>query len=211
MEIIWFEELDSTQKRLIEDIKSTRVSAPIAYCTNKQTGGIGSRGNSWIGCDGNLFFSFALSTQDLPIDLPIQSIALYFMYLFKEILKQEGSKVWLKWPNDLYLEDKKCAGCVTAKVGDVFVCGIGLNTFVAPKNFAKLDIEVDDRKLLQEYFELLKTKPSWKGIFSKYKIEFHKSRAFTIHIKEREVELKEASLAEDGALIIGRERIYTQR
>ena len=211
LEICWFDLLDSTQKRLVEDIKSKRVQPPVAYCTTKQEAGIGSRGNSWIGQEGNLFFSFALSMRDLPKDLPLQSAALYFMFLLKEVLAKKGSKIWLKWPNDLYIDHKKCGGCITQKVSETLICGIGLNTHEAPQNFAVLDITIDHQELLEEYFALLSSKIQWKQIFSKYKIEFHKSKAFTTHIANRVVGLEEASLAEDGALIVRGERIYTPR
>ena len=211
LEIRWFEALESTQKRLVEDIKEAKVQPPIAYCTTQQIAGIGSRGNSWIGQSGNLFFSFALPMKELPKDLPLQSAALYFMFLLKECLAKRGSKVWLKWPNDLYIDQKKCGGCVTHKVGNTLICGIGINTHKAPKNFGVLDIRLDHQELLEEYFGLLASKIEWKQIFSKYKIEFHKSKEFATHIGDRVIELAQASLAEDGALIVKGERIYTPR
>ena len=211
LEIRWFEALESTQKRLVEDIKEAKVRPPIAYCTTRQIAGIGSRGNSWIGQSGNLFFSFAMYLQDLPKDLPLQSAALYFMFLLKEILAKKGSAVWLKWPNDLYIDDKKCGGCVTHKVGEILICGIGLNTHKAPEKFGVLDIRVSHSELLEEYFDLIAAKIRWKQIFSKYKVEFHKSKQFTTHVGNRVIGLEEASLAEDGALIVRGERIYTPR
>ncbi len=211
LEIRWFDVLDSTQKRLIEDIKAKNAQPPIAYATTHQQAGIGSRGNSWIGQRGNLFFSFALRMKDIPSDLPLQSAALYFMFLFKEILAQKGSQVWLKWPNDLYIDRKKCGGCVTHTIGKTLICGIGLNSRGAPENFGVLDIQIEHHELLKEYFDLLASQIPWKQIFSKYKIEFQKNRGYTTHIGDRVVTLQEASLAEDGALILKGERIYTLR
>ena len=211
MEIIYFDQLDSTQTRLISDIAQKKVSPPIVYYTNNQTNGIGSRGNRWIGKKGNLFFSFALFLDALPKDLPSTAMALYFAYLFKETLAKEGSHVWLKWPNDLYIEDKKCGGALCNIKRDIVVCGIGLNTQYAPSEFAVLDIKIDEKRVLQEFFSLLGTKPSWKKIFSKYKIEFQKSRAFSAHIGNEIVDLKDATVAQDGALVIKNERIYNRR
>ncbi len=211
MEIRWFDVLDSTQKRLIEAIKAKRVQPPIVYATTHQRAGIGSRGNGWIGQKGNLFFSFALRIKDLPSDLPLQSAALYFMFLFKEILARKGSRVWLKWPNDLYIDHKKCGGCVTHKIGQTLICGIGLNSYIAPESFGVLDTQIDHQELLKEYCDLLVSQISWKQIFSKYEIEFQKSRGYTTHIGDQIVTLQEASLAEDGALILKGERIYTPR
>jgi len=209
LEIVFFKELPSTQKQLIEDLKRKKVTPPIAYFTNFQTAGIGSRGNSWIGQKGNFFLSIALFKKDLPSDLPLVSIALYFTFLFKECLK--GSKVWLKWPNDLYLEDKKCGGAISNLVGESVVYGVGLNTLFAPKGFAKIDIPIDDKELLECFLASIQQKPAWKRIFSKYKIEFNQHNSFYTHLDGKKVAVKDARLAEDGALILNGERIYSLR
>ncbi|BCD67774.1 biotin--[acetyl-CoA-carboxylase] ligase [Nitratiruptor sp. YY09-18] len=209
MEIIYFDAIDSTQKQLIKDIKCGKAKPPIAYFTNNQTGGVGSRNNQWIGLQGNFFLSFAI--QDLPKDLPNTSIAIYLSYILKIVLKNHGSNVWIKWPNDFYIESKKIGGCVTNKVENFYICGIGLNTKIAPANFGKLDIEIDDKKVLAEYFGLLEKKISWKEIFSKYQLEFYKSKKFFTHVGEKKISLSHARLAEDGALVINNERIYSLR
>ncbi len=211
MEIRYFDTIDSTQKALIADIKIDRVKPPIAYVTNRQHQGVGSRGNSWIGEDGNLFFSFALHLDQLPYDLPLASASIYFSFILKEVLASFGSKVWIKWPNDFYLDTQKCGGCVTNKVADTIICGIGLNTKRAPKPFASLDVAVDDTLLLKNYFTKLESKPLWKNIFSKYEIEFYRYNFYKVHIKNRLVDLQNAKLLEDGALEIDGERIYSIR
>ncbi len=211
LEIRYFDAIASTQKALIADLKVGKVNPPIAYVTNKQLQGVGSRGNSWIGEDGNLFFSFALRLDELPDDLPLASASIYFSFILKEVLASFGSKVWIKWPNDFYLGQNKCGGCVTNKVVDTLVCGIGLNTKKAPKPFARLDIDINDASLLQTYFAKLESKPSWKNIFSKYEIEFYKNNSYTAHVKNRIIDVRNARLLEDGALEIDGERIYSIR
>ena len=203
--------MDSTQKRLLHDLKSGLVTPPIAYFTDHQLAGIGSRGNEWIGLEGNFFLSFAITKKELPADLPVQSLSIYVSFLLKMVLQRQGSKVWIKWPNDFYIDQKKCGGCVTNMIGDVFVCGIGLNIQQSPEGFGVLDIEVDPEEVLGDYFLLLKEKPSWKEIFSKFRIEFQKSRTHCTHIGSRRVSLRDARLAEDGALIIAEERVYSVR
>ena len=100
---------------------------------------------------------------------------------------------------------------MTNRVGDIFICGIGLNTKFAPRGFAKLDVLIDDEMLLQRYVNVLKSKVSWKDIFSKFAIEFHKSKKFSTHIFDKKIVLDNATLAEDGALVINGERIYSLR
>jgi BirA family transcriptional regulator, biotin operon repressor / biotin---[acetyl-CoA-carboxylase] ligase len=83
VQIHWFDELESTQTYLKEGLKQGRLSSPVAIAAAKQTGGIGSRGNGWIGLEGNLFFSFAIARDELPSDLPLESSSIYFSYLMK--------------------------------------------------------------------------------------------------------------------------------
>jgi len=210
LETVFFDRIDSTQKRLLQDLRLKKIEPPVAYVTRCQTDGIGSRNSRWIGCEGNLFFSFAIAKSALPADLPPVSASIYFGFLFKEELKSRGSKVWLKWPNDFYLR-KKIGGCITQMSGDVLVCGIGLNLLHAPEGFEKLDVGVDPKELLEGYFSLLKSPPAWKQIFSKYRIEFQKSQKMQVHVGGRRVSLELAKLMPDGSITIEGERIYSLR
>ena len=122
MQIHWFDELGSTQTYLKEKLRNGEMHSPVAIATQKQTDGIGSRGNSWIGLEGNLFFSFAISRDELPADLALESSSIYFSYLLKETLEEEGSKLWLKWPNDFYLNSEKIGGTITfLRENDLFL------------------------------------------------------------------------------------------
>ena len=107
MEIHWFESLDSTQSYLVDALRSDTLSAPVCVGTDIQTSGRGSRGNSWIGVKGNLFISVAIKRVMLPDDLKLESSSIYLAFLMKELLASQVSKLWLKWPNDFYLEEKK--------------------------------------------------------------------------------------------------------
>ena len=115
MELLCFNELESTQTYLIDELKEKRLTAPIVIMAKEQTAGVGSRDNSWEGGEGNLFFSLAISIDDLPQDLPLNSASIYFSYLMKEVLDQYITDVWLKWPNDLYHNQSKIGGTITKK------------------------------------------------------------------------------------------------
>ena len=58
LQIHCLDEVDSTQKWLIENFKKGNIKAPFLVYTTNQTKGIGSRENEWIGYEGNLFLSF---------------------------------------------------------------------------------------------------------------------------------------------------------
>ncbi len=211
MKIIYLEEVTSTHTFLKEYIKSNDNQLPICVVTQNQTNGIGSRDNSWDGKKGNLFFSFALSKNQLPSDLKLESASIYFSYLLKEVLSKYGSKVWLKWPNDFYIEEKKIGGTITTVTHNILLCGIGLNILKVSDEFGYLDIKFDRTKLLNEYFELLNRKKSWKQIFSNFEIEFNKSKVFQTTINKEKVSLLDAILLEDGSIMIDNKKVYSLR
>ena len=211
MQILYLESVDSTQKYLKELIKEKKISLPYAVVANSQTDGIGSRGNSWSGVKNNLFLSFAIPLKDLPKDLKLESASIYFSYILKETLEEFGSSVWLKWPNDFYINDKKVGGMITNLIKESLVCGVGINIAHAPSDFARLDIVLDRDELLESYFKNIEKKSLWKQVFSKYEIEFCKNKNFYTHDKNRVISLRDASLQSDGSIVINGERIYSLR
>lgn len=211
MEIIWFDSLASTQETLIEGLKKASFSPPLCIGTSVQTQGRGSRGNGWIGQEGNLFISVALQRNELPDDLKLESSSIYLAFLMKELLASMGSSVWLKWPNDFYIEDKKIGGVITNLVGDTLVCGIGINLASAPDGFSIIDIIISPYNLTKAYSKLFEKLPSWKQIFSKYQLEFEYSRVFFTHSNYEIIALKDALLLEDGSLECDGQRIYSLR
>lgn len=211
MKIIYLDVVDSTQKYLKEQLKKKELVSPVAVVAHTQYAGQGSRGNSWIGEEGNLFFSFSIPIKDLPDDLKLESSSIYFSYLLKQVLEDNGSKVWLKWPNDFYIGDNKIGGTITNIVKDDLVCGIGLNLSSAPEGFSKLDVEISKENILNCYFNYLKKNIRWKHIFSKYKLEFDKSKNYFAHGVDKRVSLLNAILQDDGSIISDGQRIFSLR
>lgn len=211
MKIIKLEEIDSTHLYLKEYISRNGYIKPLCIVTDLQTNGIGSRGNSWQGKKGNLFFSFVIDKDCLPLDLPLQSISIYVSYILKNELKNLGSKVWMKWPNDFYMENKKIGGTITSMSKNLIFCGIGLNLISVEDEFGKLDINVDTEYLLRNYFISLEKKISWKQIFSDFKLEFDLSRKFKTTIQDEKVSLEDAILNEDGSIQVNDKKVFSLR
>lgn len=211
MKIIKLEEIDSTHLYLKEYISRNGYIEPLCIVTDLQTNGIGSRGNSWQGKKGNLFFSFVIDKDCLPLDLPLQSISIYVSYILKNELKNLGSKVWMKWPNDFYMENKKIGGTITSMSKNLIFCGIGLNLISVEDEFGKLDINVDTEYLLRNYFISLEKKFSWKQIFSDFKLEFDLSRKFKTTIQDEKVSLEDAILNEDGSIQVNDKKVFSLR
>jgi BirA family biotin operon repressor/biotin-[acetyl-CoA-carboxylase] ligase len=211
LEIVSFDEIPSTQLYLIEQIRSGNITEPIAVITDEQTDGIGSRNNSWKGGKGNFFVSVAVEFDTVPSDLPVQAASIYFAYIMKESLEGLGEKVWLKWPNDLYINDTKVGGIVTQKLKDFLVVGIGINLKKNKNSYSSLSTDIPALILLNIFLERLKEYPKWKQILSKYKVEFEQHRAYFFHHNGAKMSLENAQFCDDGSLVINEERIYSLR
>ncbi|EAK3327526.1 biotin--[acetyl-CoA-carboxylase] ligase [Campylobacter upsaliensis] len=211
MQIVCIEKIASTQLFLCEQIRKDEIKQNTVIYALEQTSGVGSRDNAWISSRGNLHLSFCVREEDLPSDLPLASVSIYFAYLLKDLLAQKGSQIWLKWSNDLYLNDKKVGGVMSHKIGEFVVCGMGLNLKFAPQNATFCDVEIEIKELVEEFIKVLEKKFLWKQIFSKYVLEFEKSKKFSVHYEGKLYALKDALLYEDGSILLANKRVYSLR
>lgn len=192
-------------------MQEKKDTAPFAVCAYEQTQGVGSRGNHWQSTKGNLHVSICVHLKHLPKDLPMVSVSIYAGMILKEIFKSWGSKVWLKWPNDFYIKDKKIGGIMTLKTGDFYILSIGVNLHQAPPNYGVLDIQKSPKECLDALVQAWESPPSWKNIFSIYKLEFQHSRKFATHSDTDTISLQDAILCEDGSLMLGNKKVYSLR
>ena len=219
MEIKYFETLSSTQTYLVGQIQKETLQPPIAVLAFEQKDGVGSRDNSWSGGEGNFFASIAVRLEDLPQDLPLSSASIYFSFIMKETLLELGEKLWLKWPNDFYVNDEKVGGTITKKVNDTLVCGIGINLKKSQNGYRALQSDISPQFLLEKYLLALEFYPKWKQIFSEFEVEFNLSKKFSVHIENYQndhqygskTSLADATLQSDGSLIIEGEKVYSLR
>jgi len=211
LDILYFDKLSSTQTYLIEQIREKKLLAPVAVIAKEQTNGIGSRDNLWEGGKGNLLFSFAINLEDLPKDLPLNSVSIYFSYIMKEVLEKFTTNIWLKWPNDLYYFKGKIGGTITKKMESVLLCGMGINLKKDSNSFEALNLNIEADFLLKLYLEEVEKYPSWKQVFSKFALEFEITKRVSAHIQGEYKSLENAILSQDGSLIINNKRVYSLR
>ncbi|MBR7024322.1 MAG: biotin--[Bacteroidales bacterium] len=133
LKYIHLEQIDSTnaylQRQQSEhDIRNWVVS------TDEQTAGKGMGSNGWESEVGkNLTFSLALDTGFLPAErqfLLSEAVPLGIIEVLDTLLPSE--KLSIKWPNDIYFENRKLAGIlinstIKANMMDISIIGIGLN------------------------------------------------------------------------------------
>ena len=123
-----FDTLPSTQ----DYAKEQRVGGvDLVVTATCQTGGKGTKGRSFSSQTGGVYLSKLTFYEDLPVR-PAFKIMIGAAVAVCETLHSYGLKPLIKWPNDIWVNDKKICGILIENVlaGDRVrssVVGIGLN------------------------------------------------------------------------------------
>ncbi|XWJ92184.1 bifunctional biotin--[acetyl-CoA-carboxylase] ligase/biotin operon repressor BirA [Phytobacter ursingii] len=122
--------IDSTNQYLLDRISELRSGD--ACVAEYQQAGRGRRGRKWFSPFGaNLYLSMYWRLEQGPA--AAIGLSLVIGIIMAEVLQELGAEnVRVKWPNDLYLGDRKLAGILvelTGKTGDAaqIVIGVGIN------------------------------------------------------------------------------------
>lgn len=122
--------IDSTNQYLLE--RMNELQSGDACIAEYQQAGRGRRGRQWFSPFGaNLYMSMYWRLEQGPV--AAMGLSLVIGIVIAETLQQLGAQdVRVKWPNDLYLQDRKLAGILvelTGKTGDAaqIVMGAGIN------------------------------------------------------------------------------------
>lgn len=176
--IIHIEETDSTNRWLKAHGEGTMV-----VVADYQTAGKGCGTNTWESERGkNLTFSMLIHPTDIPASQQFRITEVVSVALC-EVLEQYIGDVSIKWPNDIYMGDKKICGVLIENrlQGNVIVdsiIGIGLNVnqteFVsdAPNPVSLRQLlgrEIDREALLHDFLETLETVSSSETTYSAYR------------------------------------------
>lgn len=135
-----FETVESTNS-LAADMAAQGAGHGTVIYAEQQTGGRGRGGREFLSPAGGLYFSLILKPELDNQDLPLITLAAG-VGICKAIKKIADVNVQLKWPNDLYLSDRKLAGILTESgpirsgAGPEFlVIGVGMNVKTDPDQF----------------------------------------------------------------------------
>ncbi|WP_261642616.1 bifunctional biotin--[acetyl-CoA-carboxylase] ligase/biotin operon repressor BirA [Erwinia mallotivora] len=122
--------IDSTNQYLLD--RMDQLQSGDACVAEYQQAGRGRRGRQWFSPFGsNLYLSMYWRLEHGPV--AAMGLSLVIGIVTAEVLQESGaSDVRVKWPNDLYLHDRKLAGILvelTGKTGDAaqIVMGTGIN------------------------------------------------------------------------------------
>ena len=127
----------------------------------EQTRGKGRRGKHWQSTKGtNIMLSIPMKMQWLPVSQQFQlsvAVALSCYDLFSKYL---FSNVFIKWPNDIFINDSKAGGILIENIikGTLWqwsVIGIGLN--INQEKFEEFNLKATSLKLASgESYDVLK-------------------------------------------------------
>lgn len=128
--IKWFDVTDSTNTQI--SLAKKELNDMSTYAALFQTAGRGQRGNKWESKSGeNLTFSILFKPEN---------IALHDQFIISEAaalgmvdyLRTKGVEALIKWPNDIYVGDKKICGILIENTAEndkltESIVGIGIN------------------------------------------------------------------------------------
>lgn len=223
----WLEETSSTNLSLYEMLAVNRLPEGSAVLAKYQTKGRGQFGTQWESERGkNLLVSFVFYPSFLkPKDLFMlnKAIALGVYDYVKQVVKK---KVTLKWPNDIYVGDKKIAGIliensVTFSDVNYSIAGIGLN--VNQTKFSAFAVKATSLKLntkknmsVEKCFHTLSgclekrymemNEKEYDAINSDYKKAIYRFGKFFLYRRKKETfRARIADVMEDGRLVLEHE------
>ena len=135
--------ISSTNTYLLDIAKKMQVSGCVCLA-EYQTAGKGRRGRTWVSPFGhNIYLSILWCYQDGPATIAGLSLAVGVAVV--RALQQMGVKdVGLKWPNDIYWQDRKLAGILIEVSGESSgpchaVIGLGMNLYLPPQQAEVID------------------------------------------------------------------------
>lgn len=125
--------VDSTNERLKQQL--AQLPSPSVLIAGEQTAGRGRRGRPWHSpADQGLYLSMAVQ-----LDAPLATLSALSLVTglaaAQAIEACSGAALQLKWPNDLWLDEHKCGGCLVEVISEAAqastlpwaVIGVGIN------------------------------------------------------------------------------------
>jgi BirA family biotin operon repressor/biotin-[acetyl-CoA-carboxylase] ligase len=182
--------VDSTNNYAMGKIRDGVAKHGDAWFTHEQTHGKGRRGKAWNGEKGkNIFLSISVATGFLTLYQQFylsMAASLGCLDLFK---KYAGDETKIKWPNDIFWNDRKAGGILIENIikGNVWqwaVIGVGINinqtafnvdTVFSPvslkqitgKDFDVIELAKELHKAIMKRFEELK-KDGFEKMLAEY-------------------------------------------
>lgn len=165
-EVIKYHSINSTNAEAKKLILSKQVQGNFLLIADRQSSGVGRSENKWYSPEGGLYCTVGFFNLPLKSSLTIY-IAIKIVKALIDIYPQLKDEIKIKWPNDIYLADKKICGILTSAfpAQQYIITGIGLNTNIdnfppelsnkATSLYLRLNNPVDHDFLLSTTFDFL--------------------------------------------------------
>lgn len=195
--IIRLKEVDSTN-RFLRELKDEQEDEMVVAVADFQTAGKGQGSHTWESEAGkNLLFSIKVHPRWVPVRQQFL-LSMAGAIAIKEALETYVDGITLKWPNDVYWNDKKISGTlietsIDSKGIKTCIFGIGINVNQeafhsdAPNPVSLRQIlghEVDRDELLQKvidgfirYYELLR-RADYMDVSGIYHLSLYRRKGF---------------------------------
>lgn len=142
-------ECDSTQDLLKEQLSREDVTQQLVVSCDRQHQGRGRGNHQWEQMAGTLCFSMNIKPHP-----SISFTAIELGVLLARYFADQGIKLQLKWPNDLWNEaGAKCGGILVQNNQQQMLAGIGINLFSQDARYGGVylnEVDVDRRLLIEQ-------------------------------------------------------------
>ncbi|MDD1717065.1 MAG: biotin--[acetyl-CoA-carboxylase] ligase [Methanoregulaceae archaeon] len=122
-------------KQMVGDEDAEKLNGMVIIA-EEQTGGIGRMGRAWVSPLGGIWVTIVLKPK-IPIDHVFMVTMAGSVAVARAIRKEFDIGALIKWPNDVYIGDKKVAGLLlelSAESDTIHYCllGIGIDVNIQP-------------------------------------------------------------------------------
>ncbi len=117
MPFVELQSVDSTNNYARTLVQQGLAEDGMAIFAHQQTAGKGQRGNSWhTERDSNITLSLLLNPRSMRVNEQFQLNACVAISLHHFFYKYAGDDTKIKWPNDLYWQDRKAGGILIENI-----------------------------------------------------------------------------------------------
>jgi BirA family biotin operon repressor/biotin-[acetyl-CoA-carboxylase] ligase len=129
---IELQSVDSTNNYALERVHAGLASHGAAFFSHEQVAGKGQRGKTWVAeKNSSLILSVVIKPAALSLTQLFQLSACAAVSIYEFFCQYAGDETTIKWPNDLYWQDRKAGGVLIENVvggGQQSAVGSGQST-----------------------------------------------------------------------------------
>lgn len=122
--IKFYKKVESTNALAVNFLEESTFQKNFIICAHEQTNGKGRLEKNWYSPVGGLYFTLAFPDQIFP-----PPITLFTGVVIHKVLSSIFPELTfsIKWPNDIFVNDKKLGGILTSSNKNGTVIGIGID------------------------------------------------------------------------------------